>query len=332
MLTSTKTPTPQTCARAQRPPVPGRSPRTGEGRFPNNALRVFHNVAAHRRGNNAYSAITTRRGQCSEYPLQRDVPLRNIRCNVCTNKRCSASASRVCFCEFRCQVACGLAVKFFLLTKTHTSTRSSREHVNCSFAACYFFPVRLFGGHSTRSFRAANSCPKLRIGRIFPEGVLNFLPFVLAISAEKKNPPQKRDGQRKPQRVSPDNPRPANEKTTRETAHTYKRPKSKTTSIAVPLRKPLASMFEFSSRVCNASLRLNRFKVKCRRRLIHGCRCRDFPESPAVFIPDEYVVLLHVCIQVRNIRLVNVRFRFLDVKRSGIPIDEHRFDFELTPA
>lgn len=191
MLTSTKTPTPQTCARAQRPPVPGRSPRTGEGRFLNNALRVFHNVAAHRRGNNAYSAITTRRGQCSEYPLQRDVPLRNIRCNVCTNKRCSASASRVCFCEFRCQVACGLAVKFFLLTKTHTSTRSSREHVNCSFAACYFFPVRLFGGHSTRSFRAANSCPKLRIGRIFPEGVLNFLPFVLAISAEKKEPAAK---------------------------------------------------------------------------------------------------------------------------------------------
>ena len=129
MLIPAEPPTPQACARAQRTPVLGRSPRMGEGHFSNNALRVFHNVAAPRRGNNAYSAITTRRGQCSSYPLQRDVPLRNIRCNVCTNKRCSASASRACFCEFRCQVACGLAVKFFYSQK-HTQAQGAAPHTS----------------------------------------------------------------------------------------------------------------------------------------------------------------------------------------------------------
>lgn len=71
------------------------------------------------------------------------------------------------------------------------------------------------------------------------------------------------------------------------------------------------------------------FEVKRCRRFVYRRRLRNFAEASAVFISDKNVVRLHERIQVRDIRLVDIRFRVLDVERPCIAVDEHGLNFQF---
>lgn len=74
---------------------------------------------------------------------------------------------------------------------------------------------------------------------------------------------------------------------------------------------------------------LGRFEVKRHRRLVNRRCRRDFPESSAVLVADQNVVRLHVRIQRGDFRLTHIRFRRLDVERSGVAVYEHGFKLKL---